>query len=209
MVRFERRRNACAHYRENTMKRLILTIPFVLAACNSSPVVKMTNASASEVAAKVKEAKLDTEFQKPGSWTITMTMAEMNIPGMPPAVAEQMKAGMGKAKTMTSCVKAKDPKEANPQDLITGIDKTCRYDSFSLGAGKIDAKMSCNDPMGTRTMSMVGTYGPDAMNIEIGSAGKPSATPTPGAPANPMASMSMKMKMDAKRVGECTGKEQS
>lgn len=51
--------------RETMMKRLCLMIPFALAACNSSPTVTATNASASDVAAKVAAAQAGGQFVSP------------------------------------------------------------------------------------------------------------------------------------------------
>ncbi len=186
------------------MKRLFLILPVMLAACSSSPVVTATNASASEVQEKVKAAKLDTNFTKPGAWATTVTLTEMNAPGMPPAMAEQMKAGLGKPETRATCVKADD--KGPKADFLSTVDKSCRYENFRMGDGKIDATMNCDDPMGKRHMTLAGTYGPETWKIDIGSSAKAG-----GAAAGPMAAMgemSMKMKIEAKRTGECTGKEQ-
>lgn len=183
------------------MKHLHLIVPFALAACNSSPTVTATNASGEEVAAKVKAAQMDGQFVSPGRWESTMTINDMAIPGMPPQFAAQMKSHMGKAKTFSSCLtpeEAKKPKE----DFFAKGNGDCRYDRFTMGSGKIDAAMTCKMGDGQRTMTMIGTYSPDAYNMKVASTGT-------GEKNNPVAGMSMNMTLDAKRTGQCTGKEEA
>lgn len=185
--------------RKTTLPAFALAALTSLAACNSSPTVTATNASGEEVAAKIKASGIKTQFVSPGRWQTTMTIAEMSIPGTPPELAGQMKAHMGQGRTFETCLtpeEAKKPKE----DFFAKGNGNCRYDSFNMGGGKIGAVMQCKMGEGTRKMTMSGTYGPDAYRMTVASTGT-------GDAANPMAGMSMKMVMDAKRTGECTGKE--
>jgi hypothetical protein len=184
------------------MTRLILLAPLILAACNSGPTVTATNATGAEVAAKVKAANLDTPFVSPGRWEGTMTISEMSIPDMPPQVAAQMKTAMGKPKTFVSCLtpeEAKAPKEG----FFGGEQKSCKFAHYTMGNGKIDAEMTCNERGAARTMKMSGTYSPDTYAMTVASTG------SGGAKGGPMSNMSMKMSMSGKRTGACTGKENS
>lgn len=186
------------------MKILVPLVGLIaLVGCNSQPTVSASNASGEEVAAKMKAAGMDGQFVSPGQWQMTMTINDMRIPGMPAEFAEKMKAHMGKGRTFESCLtpeEARKPKE----DFFAKGNGNCRYDRFTMGGGKIDAVMKCTDPGGqaggSRTMTMNGTYGPDAYKMTMASTGE-------AAPGNPMSGLSMKMAMDAKRTGACTGKE--
>ncbi len=179
------------------MKRaMVLLVPAVLlSGCGKG--VEMKNASVSEVAEEVKAAAADGQFVSPGHWESTMTIKEMNMPGMPPEAVAQMKTVMGKAKTFASCLteaEAKKPKE----DFFSGGDGQCRYDHFTMSGGKIDAAMKCGVDGAERTMTMQGTYSPDHYHMTMAATGS-----GPG----PAGGMSMKMEMDSKRTGACTGKE--
>lgn len=178
---------------------LTILCSIALAACSKGPTISATNASGEEVAAKVKASGMDTQFVAPGHWQMTMTIREMSVPGLPPQMAERMKTHMGQAKVHESCLTPEDVKKPKG-DFFGAADKSCRYDHFTMGGGKIDALMKCNGGEGARTMTMTGTYSADAYHMAVASTG-------PGAPGNPMTGMSMKMDMDAKRTGECTGKE--
>ncbi len=179
------------------MKNLSLLLPLaLLAACDSGPSVKADNAKPSEVAAKVRAAGGGAEFVRPGKWISTVTIQEMNIPGMPPEFAAKMKERMAAAREVESCLtpeQAKKPKE----DFFAGVDKSCRYDHFEMDGGKIDATMHCTHGQATQTMTMNGAYSPDHYEMNMAST---------MAGAGPQSGTSMKMKVDAKRVGECDAK---
>jgi hypothetical protein len=183
------------------MKRFLLIAPLALSACNSQPSVSATNASAAEVAAKVDAAGGSGAFISPGHWQMTMTMKKMDIPGMPPQMAERMKAVMGKPKMHESCVTPEQVKKPS-EDFFGGKENgDCRYDKFSMGGGKIDMVMQCKRDGATRLMTMNGTYSPNSYHMSIDSKGEAGG-------ANAMAGMVMQMEMDATRTGDCTGKEQ-
>lgn len=178
------------------MKRaMILLAPAVLlSGCDKG--VEMKNASVSDVAEEVKAAA-DGQFVSPGHWESTMTIKEMNMPGMPPEAVAQMKTVMGKAKTFASCLTEADVKKPK-EDFFSGGDGQCRYDHFTMSGGKIDAAMKCGVDGAERTMTMQGTYSPDRYHMTMAATGS-----GPG----PAGGMSMKMEMDSKRTGACTGKE--
>jgi len=142
--------------------------------------------------------KADTaSFVNPGKWQQSVSVLEIDAPGMPEEVRAGMRQAMGQAQVHEVCLspeQAKSPKE----DFFTGADKNCRYEHFNWGDGKIDLKLNCKHPNATQTMVMVGSYSPDNYSMTM------SAT-TEGSRA--MEQMTMKMKVDAKRVGACDGTE--
>lgn len=184
-------------------RRITLAGTFVLALAGcESKTVTAQNASTAEVAQKVKESGIVKDnFISPGQWRMTMTINDMNIPGMPPEMATRMKSAMGEAKTFEHCVteeEAKKPKE----DFFSGSkDAACRYDNFTMGGGKMSMVMQCNQQTGKQTVRMDGTYGPDSYHITMASAME-------GKPGSPVGGMTFNATMDAKRTGVCTGKDE-
>jgi hypothetical protein len=81
--------------------------------------------------------------------------------------------------------------------MFSGDDKNCKYDHFSMGAGKIAIVMSCGGEQ-PRKMQMNGTYSPDAYNMKVASQGEGKSGP---------GAMSMQMEMAAKRIGACTAEQ--
>lgn len=181
-----------------TRTAAFIACTLLLAACNSDPEVRAENASAQEVAEKVEAAGGSDSFVNPGQWRSTVTIEEMTMPGMPPEVAEQMKSIRGREQTHEQCLtpeQAKRPKE----DFFGGKDN-CRYERFAMGNGKIDAVMNCSEGGATQKMTMAGTYSGDSYRMQMR---------MEAAPGGQVGGMAMKMRVDAKRIGECTGKESS
>jgi uncharacterized protein DUF3617 len=182
------------------MNRTIVLLAAVipLAACDSGPEVSATNATGQEVAEKVAKAGGTGEFVRPGKWASKVTIEDMSMPGMPPEAKAHMQGVIGRADTHESCLtpeEAKRPKE----DFFAGTNKNCRYEHFNMGNGKIDAVMKCTEEGMGQTMTMAGTYSPDTYQMTMAMKSEGGAAAASG--------MTMKMRVDAKRVGECDGSE--
>ena len=182
------------------MKHFALAIACALpiAACNSEPEVSAKNATAEEVAEKVADAGDTGTFVRPGKWESKVTFEEFNMPGAPPGAQSMLQSMNERAESHQTCLtpeQAKRPKE----DFFAGADKKCRYEHFNMGGGKIDAVMKCTEQGMGQTMTMTGSYGPDEYRMKM-------AMTTEGMPG-PTSGMNMKMRVDAKRVGECDGTE--
>ena len=173
---------------------LLLASAVLLSACESEPDVDARNASVEEVADQVRQASGSDQFIRPGKWVSTVTFEEMTAPGMPAGAAEQMKSMMGAGQSYESCLT--EEQVARPsEDFFAGSNSQCRYDHFTMGAGKIDARMRCGEGGISQVMEMDGTYSPDGYQMRM-------ATSFEGAP-EPASGMTMRMRVDAKRVGEC------
>jgi len=171
----------------------ILASFFVLAACGKGETVEMENASVGDVAKEMGKHNTKVAFVNPGKWQQTATLVSMEAPGIPPQYAESMKKAVGTNQVHETCLtaeQAKHPKE----DFFAGADKSCRYEHFKWGDGKVDMKLNCQHPNASQTMELTGTYEPNSYQMTMSVASKGSG---------PMESMNMKMTVDAKRVGEC------
>ncbi len=168
---------------------------FAVTACGRDPEVDVRNASAQDVANEVAAAGGTGSFLKPGKWQASATVEQMSMAGMPPDMAEKMKGVSGKTQTQETCLtpeQAKNPSAA----AFAGEDKNCRYDRFTMANGKIDAVMKCSGGGATQTMTMAGTYSGDTYNMRMKT----------DASAGSKGGMSMAVRVDAKRIGECDGK---
>ncbi|MFM9937755.1 MAG: DUF3617 domain-containing protein [Novosphingobium sp.] len=173
---------------------LALSAALVLAGCGSGKTVTATNESVSGVAKKVADAGL--KFN-PGRWESTMKFVKLDMEGMPPEAQAMMSKVMGKDRTFASCL-SKEEAEKPEAKFFGQADERCKYDSFSMGGGKIDAKMSCKSEQGVQAMTMAGTYTPDAYDMTMAINGQGPNGKT----------MSMTMALSSKHNGECTGKEE-
>lgn len=172
-----------------------------LAACNKQGEVKAKNASVAEVAAKVRESGAGQNFVRPGLWESKVTIEQLDVPGMPPEMAGRMKSMMAEKQVHGSrnCLTPEDVKQPK-EDFFAGQNKQCRYDHFTMGGGKIDAVMRCGAKGASQVMQMAGTYSPDSYQMQMSNKVEAAGKDVEGA-------MAMKMRVEAHRVGECTGKE--
>lgn len=174
---------------------LLLASLVLLTGCEQQqPDVDARNASVEEVADQVRQASGSEQFIRPGKWVSTVTFEEIIAPGMPPEAAEQMKSVMGQGQSYESCLT--EEQAARPsEDFFAGNNNQCRYDHFTMQDGEIDARMRCGEGEVGQVMEMEGTYSPDSYQMRM-------ATSLEGAP-EPASGMTMRMRVDAKRVGEC------
>ena len=183
------------------MNRFALMMPLIaLAACDSSPEVKADNAKPSEVAAKMRDAAGKGSFVRPGEWEQTVSLLKIEAPGLPPGAKEYMQRAMNKAQVHKVCL-SKEQAENPREDFFTGADQNCAYEHFNWGGGKIDLKLICKHEQATTTMAMAGTYTPDNYVLTMTSTNNRTEK---GLEAG---NMTMTMKVDARRVGECSQKE--
>lgn len=171
-----------------------------LAACNKGPEVNVKNASAGEVAEKVRQAAGDSAFVQPGKWQTKVSLLDIDVPGLPPQAAQQMKQTMARMQdnSFETCLTEADVKRPK-EDFFAGKSNDCRYDHFTMSGGKIDAALKCEaKASGTMTMAINGTYSRDAyeatmsMDMSGGPDGK---------------GMKIKSHSQSRRIGACTGDE--
>ena len=185
------------------MKKIAVAIAgaAALAACNKGS-VHQENASVEQVANAVAASGVANDILlHPGEWRVAGTMEEFNIPGMPAEAQSAMKQAMSQHGKMTYdyCLTPEQAKRPQGKFFNNKAANNCRYDHFTMGGGKIDAVMRCEGKPSSMTMTIEGTYGADnysthvQMNMEGG----------------PQGAMSMKMRSEAKRVGECTPEDKA
>ena len=176
----------------------IIAAAMPLAACNKGPDISVKNASVGEVAEKVREAGGSGSFIDPGRWETKVSLLDVDIPGMPPQMQQQMKQHMASMQEhgYATCLTEADVKRPK-EDFFAGKNKECRYDHFTMSGGKIDAALRCEGkPSGAMTMSINGSYSRDsyeatmAMDVSGGEGG-----------------MKVRSHSEAHRVGVCTGDE--
>lgn len=182
------------------MRATIALIPLILlAACGSDPTVDKKNASTAEVAKSVADAGMKL---KPGRWEMTMNFKKLDIEGMPPEAKQAMQQMMAQSRTFNSCL-TKEEADKPDGGFFGQQGEDCRYDSFTMGDGKIDATMTCKGTGGDAgagaKMKMAGTYSAEAYDMTMDMNGT-----APNGKA-----MAMQMALASKHAGECKGDETS
>lgn len=180
------------------MTKAIFLLPIVLlAGCGSKADIKATNASVEEVANKVAAAQSSGDFLRAGKWQIKGSVVDVSMPGMPAAMAEQMKQRSQTMPATEQCMTEEQVRKPGP-GFFTEV-KNCRYDHFTMSGGKIDAKMNCASPGGTQTSTMNGEYTAETYRMEMVT----SMQQVAGSGAAGMQGMTMKLQAEGKRIGDC------
>lgn len=181
---------------------LIATATLGLAACDTGPEVDLTNATPAEVAKAMKDSGATRTMVRPGKWSSTVAILEMNSPGMPPEMQQKMKETLSQPRTVEACL---TPDQVdNPERMIGAVPASCRYDRYTMGNGKMNGKMRCEHNGMIQEMTVAGTYSDDSYSLTIDNKTTAPAGAVVGQPAG---AMSMKMKVDSRRLGECDAKK--
>ena len=107
--------------------------------------------TAGEVAAKAEEEGVKPQ---PGLYKATITMTDLDIPGLPP---EMKGHGAGATTTSEDCLTAEEVDKGFEELVKQGQNGECTYESFNLNGGKMDAVMVCQTAEGSARMAMSGT----------------------------------------------------
>lgn len=169
-------------------------IALALSACSKEKAVDVHGESPQAVASKVAEA--GTLHFNPGRWETTMKIENLDLGDAPPEAKKMIQGMMGKARTITSCLTKEEAEKPTPK-FFGEKSENCKYDHFTMGGGAIDAKLDCKAEEGLQSIVMKGNYTSDTYQMTVNTSGAGHAG----------MKMDMTMSMSAKRVGDCTGKE--
>lgn len=168
----------------------------VLTACGggSADDVDVTNASVAEVQARARAATASMRFQ-PGEWQTTSEVLEVEVPGVPPELAAQMRERMLARTSVSSCL-TPEQAERPGADLFAGQQGNCRFDRFTMTDGRIDSAMTCaggDSGAPPARILMTGTFDAThfAMENRIEAIGAPGGT------------MKMRSRVTGRRTGPC------
>jgi len=181
------------------MRAAIALIPLLmLASCSDDATVEKKNASTAEVAKSVADAGMKLN---PGRWELTMQFKKFDVEGMPPEAKAAMAKMLGQSRTFASCL-TKEEAEKPDGKFFGQQGEDCRYDTFKMGGGRIDATMTCKgtgeDAGNSAKMTLAGTYSADTYDMTMDMVGT-----APNGKA-----MVMQMGLVSKHNGECKGDEQ-
>jgi len=142
----------------------------------------------------VKEAvdKMESEGIKPepGLYKTTVTMTDLQIPGMPPEMAGH---GTGMTTTVEDCLTAAEVDKGFEELVKQGQDGECSYERFAMSGGKIDAVLACKAQGRATRMEMTGTTTPTSADL----------TATMTLDLDGAGTGTMKFTARHERIGEC------
>jgi hypothetical protein len=157
-----------------------------LAACGREESAPESNNGAGEAPASAA-AQI-----QPGLYRQATTLLEMKDPTLGQAEADAAAKAIGRTQSEERCV-TPDMVE-DPKDLIKGdIAEGCTVDRSVWDAGKIDVALTCPrmDEMSGGKLALSGSYAADSYSITMAMQGNDGE--------------SLRMRVDAKRLGDCAG----
>lgn len=105
---------------------------------------------------------------QPGTYRTSVSVEKIEMPGMPIAMADQMKAMMGKAAAEDSCItpeRAAHGLEVLKQQIARG---KCRFERFQADAGNLETAFTCQTGDGMRMEATSrGTYSSTRSEMRI------------------------------------------
>ena len=139
---------------------------------------------------------------QPGMWETTSRMTDVQMPRMPPAMAEQMKAQMAsQTNTQSQCITPEQA--ANPAGNMLnqgGEAQGCQFADSTFADGRINVRGTCPGPggAGRATMAWEGTYTATTMEGRI-TAEVQAPAGAAGGPQN----IRMSGTLSSRRTGDC------
>ena len=179
--------------------RLVHTAPLaaavLLAACGSGADSNNDGkVSSDEVVAEAAGAIKP----QPGLYRTSFEMLELNVPGMPDAVKQQMQAqmgGTGAARTSTFCLTPEEAAANGAEQMAKNMaEGNCTVGRFAVSGGTISTEMTCTGAGGATSHvvmdgQMTATTSTMTMTNEMEMAG--------------MGKMQMKARTTSERIGDC------
>ena len=181
------------------MRKLLGLALLGVAACGQEPEVSLKNATPEQVQTKVREVRRspgggEMRFD-PGEWRIETRLQDVQAEGMPPQVAQKMKASMGGVTSQVQCLTPEQASRPSSEMFAGKQSGRCKYDSFEMSGGKLKAALSCPDTSGAKmSMTMDGSYEKSSYTVI---AAMRMESPTPGQ------TMTVRMQSTGTRMGEC------
>lgn len=140
---------------------------------------------------------------QPGQWEMTTRMTEIEVPGAPPEIANQMRTAMAnQTQTQNRCI---TPEEAaNPTRGMmnpSGQAEGCTFTDQTFAGGRILVSGSCPAPGGQGTVQtrLEGTYTGTTMETRVSAEVQAGASAPPGMPRT----VRMTGTMTGRRTGDC------
>jgi Protein of unknown function (DUF3617) len=188
-------RRGKTHGRTHMRKYLILGLTAAaLAACSGGDADANGDGKISGTEAKTEMASGGAMKMKAGEWETTVTFNSIDAKGLPAGAKDQMMAAMGKGVTVKSCLTQEQVDKPGADFFGTPQGSNCEFQQLDRSGNSMKVEMTCKpDEKTTLTSKMDGTFAETSytMTMEQKASGMPTGD------------MTMKGKIEGKRLGDC------
>lgn len=189
------------------MKRYVILAAMapaiLLAGCGAKDDTKEPVAGEGKSQAEIRQEAAKLDKPRPGRYTQTSEVKQIDIPGLPQQLADQMKSTLQKSQVSDFCLTSAEA-EKGYRDMFhdVGQGRECTYSRFDVDGGKLDAQMECSSKEGGKAvLTLDGVVAEDASDITVKmdmSGGSIGGSPAAG-------QMKMTMQVKTRRIGDCQG----
>lgn len=170
------------------------TALITLSACSNKGADADGDGKVSSAEAQKELAQGGAMAMQPGLWEVKLNFESIDGPKLPPAAKDQMLKAMGGGMTVQSCL-TKEQAEKPGVDFFGGdAQSNCSFAKLDRNGNDISVEMTCQPQGGISIVSkMDGSFAKESyvMKMEQKTGG------------TPMGEMTMKGKIEGKRIGEC------
>lgn len=148
----------------------------------------------------IREQLAQTPRLRPGNYSHAFAIVRFDVPGLPPAQAQQLREAMAGAAAVQpqSCLSEEEARRG-PERMFEQLAQRggqCRFDRFAVAGETISGDMACAAQGGTRvTMAMHGTMQPEHAVMEM----EQHITD----PSLPQGRATMAFRVESRRTGDC------
>lgn len=175
-------------------KILVLgAVALLLSACSDKGADSDGDGKVSQAEAQKELAQGGSMAMKPGMWEVKIKFDSLDAPGMPTQVKDQMTKAMNEM-SVKSCL-TKEQAENPGADFFGGdVGSNCSFQQLNRSGNNMTVQMTCKPDGGVTIASkMEGSFAAETYSMKMEQ--KTSGTP--------MGDMTMKGRIEGKRIGDC------
>lgn len=178
-------------------------LAFLAAGCGSKEKSGEAAGASGKSQEEVRQEAAKLDKPRPGQYAQTSEVKQIDVPGLPKQMADQMKSTLQKSQVSNFCLTSAEA-EKGYRDMFhdVGQGRECTYSRFDVDGGKLDAQMECASKEGGKAvLTLDGTVAEDKSDITV----KMDMSDGPQMGSQPGGQMKMTMHVTTKRIGDCQG----
>ncbi len=160
----------------------------------AAPVERASPEQSARNAAKIADAV--TDKLEPGLWKQTITIVDLEMPGIPAVARRALETQKGTSKSFQHCLTPEQAARPDPEFFGNDASHDCSYNSFSRSGDLMTISMTCGAEGGRQARTdMQGSVGQTSFDLAM----------TTNMLSSPNGKMSLSGKLTGERIGECKG----
>lgn len=135
--------------------------------------------------------------REPGKWSMSMDLVKLDVPGAPAEMKQEMEKVFSSMQNVEQCITAEQVAQEDIEKSLSNAASgggECSFDKKVIAGEAIDVAGTCKQGTQTANITIKGTSGKTAQDIQI---------VTTGTGPDGKSPMTMELRMKANRLGDC------